>query len=228
MEFADYVSDRKVKLSPTLHGTLLYRRMSIAQLYSIARPHAASCLVPPQSCNPWTITSQHSAVGRVLARGRSATRASVQHGVQTSEVERVAKPVQKVHPELCSRVCVVVCPLWRRCVIVNWLSSLWHQVSSIRYERLHKLNTSIVNFVTNVRVSPLKNENVKGLYPRVLWFLDCFMCEMRDVCEWMMRVNGIANFSCTGLRFIYLFDLDYDNPRATHRHMHHVTTRDFR
>ena len=64
-------------------------------------------------------------------------------------------------------MCVVVCPLWRRCVIVNWLSSLWHQVSSIRYERLHKLNTSIVDFVTNVRVSPPKNENVKGLYPRV-------------------------------------------------------------
>ena len=113
MEFADYVSDRKVKLSPTsLHGTLLCRRMSIAQLYSIARPHIGSCLVPPQSCNPWTITSQHSAVGRVLARGRSATRASVQHGVQTSEVERVAKPVQKVHPELCSGVCVWWCALY--------------------------------------------------------------------------------------------------------------------
>ena len=153
------------KWSCPLHGTLLYRRMSIAQLYSIARPHIGSCLVPPQSCNPLTITSQHSAVGRVLARGRSATRASVQHGVQTSEVERVAKPMQKVHPELCSGVCVtcvVVCHLWRRCVIVNWPSSLWHQVSSIRYERLHKLNTSIVDFVTNVRVSPPKNENVKG------------------------------------------------------------------
>ena len=109
MEFADYVSDRKVKLSPTWHTTL-QKNVDCPALQH--RP-ATRCLVPPQSCNPWTITSQHSAVGRVLARGRSATRASVQHGVQTSEVERVAKPVQKVHPsELCSGVCVWWCALY--------------------------------------------------------------------------------------------------------------------
>ena len=108
MEFADYVSDRKVKLSPTWHTTL-QKNVDCPALQH--RP-ATHWLVPPQSCNPWTITSQHSAVGRVLARGRSATRASVQHGVQTSEVERVAKPVQKVHPELCSGVCVWWCALY--------------------------------------------------------------------------------------------------------------------
>ena len=165
MEFADYVSDRKVKLSPTWHTTLQKNVDCPALQHRPAThwlvPRASSIL---QSLD-YHIAAQRS--GPSPGQRPLRTRASVQHGVQTSEVERVAKPVQKVHPELCSGVCVVVCPLWRRCVIVNWLSSLWHQVSSIRYERLHKLNTSIVDFVTNVRVSPPKNENVKGLYPRV-------------------------------------------------------------
>ena len=225
MKFADYVSDRKVKLSPTWHTTL-QKNVDCPALQH--RP-ATRCLVPRASSILLSL-DYHIAAQR---SGPSPGQRPLRHpGLSSARCANLrswksCKTSAKSPPRAVQwSMCVVVCPLWRRCVIVNWLSSLWHQVSSIRYERLHKLNTSIVDFVTNVRVSPPKNENVKGLYPRVLWFLDCFMCEMRDVCVWMMRVNGIANFFVLDSdSFIYLIWLMtiHEQPTATCSTWPHVT-----
>ena len=111
MKFADYVSDRKVKLSPTWHTTLQKNVDCPALQHRPAThwlaPRASSIL---QSLD-YHIAAQRS--GPSPGQRPLRTRASVQHGVQTSEVERVAKPVQKVHPsELCSGVCVWWCALY--------------------------------------------------------------------------------------------------------------------
>ena len=184
MKFADYVSDRKVKLSPTWHTTL-QKNVDCPALQH--RP-ATHWLVPRFSSILQSL-DYHIAAQR---SGPSPGQRPLRHpGLSSARCANLrswksCKTSAKSPPRAVQwSVCVVVCPLWRRCVIVNWLSSLWHQVSSIRYERLHKLNTSIVNFVTNVRVSPPK----KGKWKRLIseGFVDFRLFHVWDA--WCLCMN---------------------------------------